>query len=275
MRLSSVDFGKATGRKGAEVLFNLMLLAGWDAVEAQRIAFLGLKLTKAYKDSTAVPPEIESMITRWYHSVREVGEPDYSIYSEPNYMAEGWACFEVYSRVYVKAMPKAPGLPRGDMFKVSPGGLVVDLGNGVGGSTAMLAKMIPHARVIGTNVAGSVQMKIGKMIGEAKGFEMRDTPEAIGQQADMVFASEYFEHFPDPLTHLREVLTALQPRRLLTANRFGPNSLGHFDSYPANDGTVTPGKGFGRNFADEMEAHGYQRVKTGLWNNTPAMWELR
>ena len=48
---------------------------------------------------------------------------------------------------------------------------------------------------------------------------------------DLVFASDYFEHFESPIKHLNEVLK-VNPKLIVVANSFGSVSVGHFNIYP-------------------------------------------
>ena len=91
------------------------------------------------------------------------------------------------------------------------------------------------------------------------------------QQADLIFASEYFEHFYKPVDHLREVLS-LNPKALIIANAFGTISLGHFIEYEYN-GKLYSGKEISKIFNYELIKNGYRKIKTHLWNNRPNYWK--
>jgi hypothetical protein len=90
--------------------------------------------------------------------------------------------------------------------------------------------------------------------------------------ADLVFASEYFEHFEEPIAHLVEVVELTRPRALLIANAFSAKSIGHFDEYVV-DGRRVSGDVVGRRFNDTLRRIGYSKIETRLWNNRPAYWK--
>lgn len=208
---------------------------------------------------------------QWYKSLREDSSPDYSIYDFDLYLAEAWACWAVYSRKYLLELPKFKFLePYGVAGDMQPVNKIVDLGCGIGYSTAGLKRIFPDAEVVGTNLPNTKQYAVAESVGKVVGFSMVATPQQAGK-ADAVFASEYFEHFDRPIDHLIEVLEAIQPRTLLIANAFGPDAPGHFDYYMVNNEKLDP-KQTGKAFAKTLKDYGYEKVKTKFWNNRPNYW---
>lgn len=207
----------------------------------------------------------------WYRSVY-AGQPDYSVYDVEQYLAEAFNCWWGYSRTYLKAMLRKKSLPpNGIMADFADVRLVVDLGNGVGLTTAALTQLFPNAEVVATNVPGSPQYRVAELMADAYGFSMVPDAVDVAAEADLVWASEYFEHFYEPVEHLRHIIGYLSPTAMLTANTFTGRATGHFDTYEV-DGELFDGNGVGRAFGDEMRTHGYSKVDTGLWNNKPAYW---
>src|SRR5437868_282209 len=51
----------------------------------------------AGRESSSLGQELE---VRWYESLAE-GKPDYSVYNDPAYVCDIWACWAVYSRKYL------------------------------------------------------------------------------------------------------------------------------------------------------------------------------
>ncbi|MDX2277751.1 MAG: hypothetical protein NW206_20050 [Hyphomonadaceae bacterium] len=216
------------------------------------------------KKNKSQPPALHHLFSRWYAPLRNGGgAPDYGVYAEDDYLAEVWLCWFNYSRAAIGLLPQH--LP-----KLAPAS-VVDLGNGLGVSTVALKQAFPSARVIGTNLRDTTQWKTNEHLAERYGYEFVGGVGEISGGADLVFASEYFEHFHDPLPHLRDVLSTLRPRALLIANAFNVDSIGHFDTYHHNGGMVS-GADMSKLFNAEMRRHGYEVERTKYWNQRPAYW---
>lgn len=213
---------------------------------------------EAYRAGVA---EILELERRWYASLA-AGAPDFSIYAAEAYVADTWACWRVYSRGYLRGIERAGLLVGLDDAKA-----VVDLGCGSGLTTAALTELFPAARVVGTNLLGTLQTRVARRLADRFAFDVEDGP-PLG---DVVFASEYFEHFEAPVDHLRDVLDATRPRALFVANAFGARSTGHFERYLVDEGPVAP-RVASRAFDAELRARGYEKVATPLWNHRPTYW---
>lgn len=197
---------------------------------------------------------------RWYDSLA-AGDPDLGIYTDPLYVADAYACWLVYSRLYVRALRRA-----GVLAEIGDPGSVVDVGCGIAFTTAMLREVYPDATVIGTNVPGP-QLDVARAVAADHDFYVTTGPP---ERADVVFALEFFEHFPRPLDALADVLY-LRPRALVVANTFGPRSPGHFGMYRVDGRLVSPRQA-SRAFNDALRASGFEKVDTGVWNNKPTYW---
>jgi SAM-dependent methyltransferase len=225
------------------------------------------------KQERAASQPLEELQVRWYRALAS-GSPDWSVYAAPEYLAEAWACWSFYSRKYLRHIRDRKSLPPwGIAGRIEDGAKIVDLGCGIGMTTAALTELYPRAQVIGTNLPDTLQTKIAKGLGRAYGFQVVDGTAAIRGATSLVFASEYFEHFEAPIDHLREVLRDLRPKRLIIANTFNAKSTGHFDRYSV-DGSFVDGPTTSRLFGRELRASGYQRLEANLWNNRPAVWDL-
>lgn len=201
---------------------------------------------------------------RWYRSV-DAGTPDYGIYDDPDYMLYLWPGTVMFARPTLKWTTKA--------VPAEAVSTVVDVGCGIGYSTACLAAAYPVADVYGTNVEG-VQARVARSLGDKHGFTL--VPDATHIDADpartLLVASEYFEHFYRPVEHLEEVLKALRsPRWLAIANAFGARSAGHFPEYAKRADTISP-RAIGRAFNKRLRDGGYVRAGAG-WNGRPSLWE--
>ena len=239
-------------------------------IDRPKIRSLALDAVRYYKGDAdvrsilRVQQEVEG---RWYRSL-DAGAPDYSVYDDEWFMSEVWACWVVYSRKYIRAMNSPKATRDGSLVQLfSDLSSAIDLGCGFGYSTAGLKELFPHATVTGTNLETSVQFKVATKIGRERGFSM--VPAAT-ERADLVFASEYFEHFDRPIAHLLDVIRTCEPKYFVIANAFGATSIGHFRTY---EGTI-PNYMIGRFFNDALRKNGYERVETNFWNNRPAVWKV-
>jgi SAM-dependent methyltransferase len=209
--------------------------------------------------------------TRWYESLA-TGVPDYSVYETDYYLAELWACWVVYSRRYLKEMEKANSLlPLGVLGDINPS-VIVDVGCGFGYTTASLKQLFPNARVYGTNLPDTLQYRVASRMAEMYDFTLVPDVSYISEQADLVFASEYFEHFSEPIIHLESIIAAIKPKSWLIANAFTAQAIGHFTSYFVN-GAPANGKITSKVFANTLKRYGYEKIKTKLWNNRPSYWK--
>jgi 2-polyprenyl-3-methyl-5-hydroxy-6-metoxy-1,4-benzoquinol methylase len=207
---------------------------------------------------------------RWYTSL-ENGSPDFGVYDGDDYMADLWDCWKTYSRKYLRSL-RAPGvMPNGATFvdSFNPA-RIADLGCGIGYSTAALCQLFPNAEVIGTNLAGTKQMKMLQRNASQYSFRVETSLERVGP-VDLVFASEYFEHFPQPVSHLDDVVRYLKPGMMLIANTFTSSSIGHFPSYSISGDTFS-GRATSRMFSAGLRAHGMTRVPLKVWNGRPSLW---
>lgn len=249
------EYGPLLTRSRADTLNDLIRRAGALGYDGATIR----ALTDGYD------PE-GPLFDRWYESL-ERGDPDYSVYMEPVYFAEALFCWNDYSRGYLRALHK-----NGVVSDLSDVDVVVDLGCGLGLTTAALAEAFPSAKVYGTNLPGSIQYEIARSLSTEHGFEivenLRDIPSG---GRTLVFASEYFEHFPSPVEHLRDVLEILDPSALVVANTFTGDAIGHFQSY-LDGGTTIGRKAIGRLFGRELRGRGYTATWGG-WNNKPRLWK--
>jgi len=209
----------------------------------------------------------EEFEKRWYDSLSGGQDPDWGVYSADEYLGEAWACWIYYSRGYLKSI-----LSSLSTITEAVGGIrsVVDLGCGIGYTTAALRGIFPDAKVYGTNLAETKQMKITEMMGRVFGFETRERPEDVPGEVDFVLASEYFEHFQEPILHLGEVLSATKPKAIAMANSFGARSVGHFDTYKDGGNDRSPGQ-ISKAFSSALSGRGYRKFLS-FWNGRPSIW---
>jgi len=232
----------------------------------------------------SLPPERRPLTlqheleARWYSALTQGGLPDYAIYAHPYYVCDLWACWRLYSHKYLRGLLTAPVFANRETFVQRYGSqihTIVDLGCGLGYSTAALKELLPSATVFGTNLIETPQCQFAIELGVERQFTVVESTAKIEQDIDLLFASEYFEHFEDPVTHLDLIFQQRRlPKILVFASSFGAIGAGHFVSH-VHDGVSTPGKNFGRTFNAELRARGYTQPAGRYWNAKPAVWELQ
>ena len=212
--------------------------------------------------------EYQEIESRWYDSLK-AGSPDYTVYDDPYMLVEVWACWVMYSRKYIGLLDK-PGQTQYGSLRDALGNInsIADIGCGCAYTTSAWKQAYPDADVLGTQVCGSPQFEIATNMGAQHGFRIIG---ALEEHADLVFASEYFEHWEAPVEHLEEVLSKASPKALIIANAFGSKSVGHFDVYKDRGVDYTP-KAISKKFNGALRNHGYSLVKTKFWNGRPTVW---
>jgi len=251
-----------------------LLRCGAAGADVRAINAMALAMLSAERGHPPDSDLHERLIKRWYASLAS-GNPDYGVYAEDEYLAEGWLCWRTYSRDYLRALSSskslASGIPFNATYKVRS---IADLGCGIGYTTVGLRQLWPAADVVGTNVAGSRQERIVRQLGGQYLFRCECRGMQYVGPRDLVFASEYFEHFYAPVDHLREVLTYVQPKIMVIANAFTSRACGHFPEYLV-DGKVLPGKITSRVFNATLREAGYTKLAFNAWNGRPLVWIKR
>ena len=216
--------------------------------------------------------EWDKLFDGWYRSL-ELGKPDYSVYSSIDYLPEMWACWAYCSRIYINSLfyRKHNNVPIYKEFGNVKS--ILDVGNGIGCSTAALKEMFPKSKVYGNNIRDSYQWNICDKLSKDYKFTMKEDLSDIGE-VDILFASEYFEHFIDPITHVKELINIVHPKYMIIASAFGTISLGHFNEYILGDSIVSP-QTVSREFNKFLKFNGYEKLKTTCWNSRPNIWRLK
>ena len=197
-----------------------------------------------------------------------------NIYSSQEYLAEAFACYVTYSRVYLQEATKKRALNGKSIFDdlyEQDIESIADLGNGLGYTTAVLKEFFPKAAVYGTNLPGP-QYKFAEKLSKKYNFTMKTDIQQIKHFIDLVIAFDYFEHFHEPGQHLEEIITKLQPKALLLANSFNTKASGHFDYYKINGQYIEAQKA-PKAFNDYLRSFGYKKLKTKTWNSRPNYWK--
>jgi hypothetical protein len=213
--------------------------------------------------------QIRRLQVRWYDSL-ERGVPDYGVYSDPYYFCDIWVCWAAYSFKGVKVLAdKKSFQPDGVAASLGEVRKVLDLGCGLGYTTSALSLIFPKAKVYGTNLQESWQFAFAKDVVGTRA-EIVPSVKEVGP-VDVVFASEYFEHFEKAVEHTHEIITAARPMHVIVANAFSGTAIGHFKQYKYL-GKGYSGKETSALFSSMMKHFGYKKVPTKIWNNRPALW---
>jgi hypothetical protein len=224
-----------------------------------------LKHRQASKQSPMpLPQYMVELENRWYESI-EKGEPDYTVYDDDYAFTEMWVCWAIYSRGYLRTLLKPSVWPIVQDVKT-----IVDLGCGIGYTTAGFKQLFPSSEVTGTNLEGTKQYDFCVSMGETYDFKVASDIKKLGH-VDLVFASEYFEHIINPIFHLEEILTTISPEFLYVANSFNTHSVGHFHNYLVGGTWVSESK-LSMIFNKTLQSYGYSRLEINAWNNKPALW---
>lgn len=235
-----------------------------------------LDAVRYYRGKNSVRDELrpfQRLETSWYESLSK-GYADYSVYKELEMVLDVWACWQVYSKGYLKALSNPTSfLDLSIVDYVSPITSVLDLGCGIGYTSAGLKNLFPDAQIFGTQLDGTYQRNVCDMLSKRYNFSVITSVQDFPlPSCDLVFASEYFEHIENPIEHLNEILEKLHPKFFIIANSFNTKSVGHFNFYTNGDYKV-PSNKISKTFNDHLRNNGYKKHKTKLWNNRPAFWE--
>jgi hypothetical protein len=214
--------------------------------------------------------DFNELFYRWYFSLNNKN-PDYSVYNDDLYLVETLDCFKKYSRTSILSILTGHIEDGKSVHSLlSKVRTVVDLGNGLGYTTAMLSKIFDNSIVFGTNIKDSIQDKYNEFLIKEYNYKLKYDIDELSQ-SDLVVALEYFEHFEDPILHITDIIYKLNPKFLFIANAFSADAIGHFNVYTYGNIKIPCNK-IGRIFNDTLRNLGYKKVKTDIWNSRPALW---
>lgn len=253
---------------GLELYLDKCEMVGADRATIKDIALRTIAHLTGDSDQRKQTEVAQKLERQWYDSLKN-GSPDWSVYGTDYYLAELWACWMVYSRTYLRLL-HFPGKIDGASFieHAGPINSIIDLGCGVAMTTTALKQTFPGADVVGTNLDGTRQIQLARMNAKEYGFRIETE---VKKEADVVFASEYFEHLVSPISHLHEVVSKARPKIMLIANSFGTKAIGHFPCHFIRGKWIDSSK-VQKEFGTEMRRLGYRKVKTKYWNSRPCYW---
>ena len=206
---------------------------------------------------------INKLEDRWYKSLKRISDPDYSVYDDDYYFVDLWVCWIAYSRRYLQALRSNKLLLNG-RDRANTADTIIDLGCGLGYTTASIKKLFPDSAVFGTNLENTKQYKYCKRMSLLHDFSIIPNLNNFEKSADIIFAFEYFEHIFNPVDHLRQVVEqAKKPILLYIANSFNTKSIGHFTYYKVGNKYVDQSE-ISRIFNKSLRYIGYRKIKTKL-----------
>lgn len=228
----------------------------------------GERWLRAFKaDETT--PEYDALLAKWLNSNRT----DFSVYDDLHYVLDSWTSWALYSSralhlINKRASDKKEVYLLDFLSRTS----ALDLGAGHGYSTVAMSEILPNATVTATQLEGTHQIEFARKLFESKPRLAIQTEKDPYQKTDIIFASEYFEHFDRPIHHLDEIMAA-DPDYLVTGNTFTvPDAVGHFEKFYNRDEVEMTGKEMGGHFARQVRKMGYKNQVIRFWNTTPCFW---
>jgi len=152
-----------------------------------------IKDARAHYDKKSVSKYQVDLEVRWYDSI-EQNNPDYSIYDDEYYFTDLWVCWVLFSRGYLRTLIHPKSLNENariyDLLMDTKS--ILDLGCGLGYTTATLKQIFNKAKVFATNLEGTKQYIFCAVMSAQFDFKLVPDISHIRQDIDLVFASEYF-----------------------------------------------------------------------------------
>ena len=213
----------------------------------------------------------ETLSKIWYDSLENNADNIYEVYNHDYYFVDVFHCFAQYSRPCIRKVLKSPTF---DLLKDSK--VIVDVGCGLGFSSALLKQIFPKSKVYATNLKGTKQWAFCEEISKDFDLNLIESVGTIKDPIDVVFASEYFEHIINPVDDVHRMIFRLDqppPKWLIISNSFNTYGTGHFKSYRVGSKLVDQSH-MSRLFNKYLRNCGYTQVPSKIFNNTPTIWRL-
>jgi len=195
---------------------------------------------------------------------------DFSRYSSWQYLYAALNCFVEYSRWNV--IVGLENLESWDLIKEIDS--VVDVGAGIGLSTMLLADSLPWADVHYNNIP-SIQVDFFKKHKHQR-IKLSSERDLVKHGPfDLILASEYFEHFEEPIKQLEFLQNEVGFKIMIVSNSFTAKSYGHFKSYIIEGREYEP-RQMSAIFNSVLEGPDYDRPKVAKsWNLHPQIFIRR
>lgn len=243
-----------------------------DIVKAKILIEDSIRYYRGSFDKRKELSRLQSLENRWYESL-DKGSPDYSVYTDKYYFTDLWCCWVIYSRRYLRDILRPNSLSDSEsiMNLISSSRSILDLGCGLGYTTASLRQIFNDSHIYATNLRGTYQYYFCEHMSKEYNFKMRGFIFEVDYPIDLIFSSEYFEHIEAPFAHLQEIIDRFNPKYFLIANAFNTCSIGHFNFYK-NGSVLVPKEKASKLFNKVMTRNNYRKVKTKLWNDRPSVY---
>ena len=152
---------------------------------------------------------------------------------------------------------------------------IIDLGAGIGLSTAQMALKYPSAEVVYQNIP-SLQERVAKRIFDRHGLSNITYSNNFENDADVVLGFEVFEHLHEPVDAARVSLK--NTNLYFDSSSFGFPSPGHWPTYLVDGDKEVDGKRMKRFFYKQLRlmgfdyAHDLDLMAKPFWNSRPAVF---
>ena len=229
-----------------------------------------LKLPQDKKASMAFE---EQELDNWWYDHYKV----FTRYASWHYLYAGLNCFDRFSKPSAFYAQQYLGRKK---IKT-----IVDVGAGIGLSTMLLADLFPEAKVYYNNISPSLQhsfFESHKFYRTKCSGITPNEPEFITEKEmlqhgsfDMLFASEYFEHFEDPMKQTDFLLTGCGFKYLVVNNSFGVKAYGHFDEFKVStEAKPLAPKQMSKLWLKTVRSW-YDELDVKCWNGRPKIFAKR
>lgn len=218
-----------------------------------------------------------NLYNEWEKSIA-LNNPNYNLYNSVYYLDEAFVCWKTCSRKNIMILDqyiKSNNEYSKELYEIKN---ILDLGCGIGFSTVALSEVFKNANIIGTQLKESVQFEVCEYLEENNKnvkFVSSEYNTKINKKFDLIFASEFFEHFDHPINLLEDLINSYSPKYIICANTFTQMSLGHFYEYYDENNNKYDGKKMSRYFNNKLREHSYEKIKTGFWNDRPRVWRKK
>lgn len=217
----------------------------------------------------------KQLTDEWYKRIKADSSENssaFNLYGDQFYFTDLIKCYGDWSERSIKSLKNK------NFFNDFKFDVVVDVGCGLGLSTNLLREMCPNAKVFGTNLPNTDQYTFCKTQAKKNGWILVPNSSHVSHleqgKSVFVFASEYFEHFRNPISELDGILEELKPTAIAAANAFKVRALGHFnDNYITSDGEQIKSRTMAIKFNQCLKDAGFERLnKYKCYNAKPELW---
>jgi SAM-dependent methyltransferase len=216
---------------------------------------------------------LDIALTEKWFAYYEPQHLEYEMYASPEYAVSAYFCYATQSKAHIRQLAKWI-----DRY-CSPGQRILDVGAGIGATSALLQDLLPHHQVFYSNLPG-YQQTAAELLFEKTGSKVQIVEDDTGIGASVVLALEYMEHFEEPALEMQRLLSPPSVRVFADVSSFQFSCAGHWSTYKF--GGVRAGRKQARRHYNEAirnlrftSAHKVIEGTKPFWNNRPAVWLRR